>query len=246
MARSANQAHSGRNGFTLIEVLVAIAILGVLMSAVMIAFKSTTDTVQITNEKTAVTKSLRRTSEFLQRELAQAIINNNRPDGEQVYFEIKQIPVPGIKPPVYEQSVLRFGCSTERGPAEIGYQVHASSNSWADYELCRMHRTENMWKYSAERNWPLLDFEKEDVEPFSENIIGFQVEFWSSKYGKWVLGNWESIQRNAMPKRLKIKLTSVTRSQAKEATVRKTARIKDMPRANVEVQEVEVTLQQAK
>ena len=236
-------AHSVcRDGFTLIEVLVAISILGILMAAVMTAFQGTSKTVSIMQEKSAVMQNMRGTSDQLQRDLTQAIINNNRPDGEQVYFEIQQV---GDND---EQSVLRFGSTTERGLVEVGYQIHPSTNGWQDYRLRRMHRTDNntMWRYTREKKWPELDFSAKDVEPFARNIIGFKVEYWSAKGGKWVQGNWDSLQQNAMPPRLRITLTAVTRSQAKEMTVTKMTKIADVKRNELEVQPVELTLPQAR
>jgi len=78
-------------GFTLIEILVAIAVLGIIMSSLMVAFSNTQSVVNKTREGAEVMQNLRAVTEQLRREFAQAIINNNRPDGEQVYFEIKQL-----------------------------------------------------------------------------------------------------------------------------------------------------------
>lgn len=228
-------------GFTLIEVLVAISILGILMAAVMTAFQGTTKVVSEMQERSEVMQNLRGTGDQLQRDLSQAIINNNRPDGEQVYFEIQQV---GDSD---EQSVLRFGSTTERGLIEVGYQICVSTNGWQHYRLRRMHRTDNknLWKYTREKDWPELDFNSKDVEPFARNLVGFKVEYWSPRKGQWILGNWDSLQLNAMPPRLRITVTAVTRSRAKEMTALKVEKIADVKRNELEVHVIEVTLPQA-
>lgn len=193
-------------GFTLIEVLVAISILGILMSAIMVAFDQTTRMTVETQENAEMMQSIRAATEQFHRELSQAIINNNRPDGEQVYFQIRQLSK--------DQSVLRFGCTTERGLVEVGYMVRPDPAGWHKYELWRLYKTRDMWNYN-EPGWPAFAFEPPYAEPFAFNIIGFKVYYWSSQQGRWVAGNWESIQRNAMPRRIKIVLKAITTSRAK-------------------------------
>lgn len=197
-----------RRGFTLIEVLVAIAILGVLMSAVMVSFDQSTRFVNSTQEQAEVLQNIRAIQDQLYRELSQAIINNNRPDGEQVYFEIRQLSM--------EQSVIRFGCTTDRGLVEIGYQIRPSEQGWHKYELWRLKKTEDMWNY-ATPGWPKLDFTSESVEPFAFGIVAFKVKYWSSQRGDWVHGNWESIERNAMPPKIQIIVKAIPESEAKAA-----------------------------
>jgi hypothetical protein len=178
-------------------------------------------------------QNIRAATEQFHRELSQAIINNNRPDGEQVYFEIKQLSA--------DQSALRFGCTTERGLVEIGYQVRPSEEGWERYELWRLYRTVNMWNYN-EPEWPAIDLEGEDIEPFAFGIIGFKVRYWSSKYGRWVAGNWESIDRNAMPRKIEIVLKAITRSEARaQRNVEEIADLRD-----VETFTVEINLPQAR
>jgi type II secretion system protein J len=230
MARS----RGGRpRGFTLIEVMVAIGILGILMSAIMVAFQQTMSAVEDVQQNAELMQSIRAATEQFHRELSQAIINNNRPDGEQVYLQIRQLSV--------EQSVLRFGCTTERGLVEIGYQVRPDEGGWQKYELWRLYKTEGMWNYN-EPNWPALDFEPPNCEPFAFGIVSFKVYFWSSQTGKWVAGNWESIQRNAMPKRIRIRLQGMTKRAAKEA--RNIKELKDVP--GIETTFIEVNLPQAR
>ncbi|NLF40067.1 prepilin-type N-terminal cleavage/methylation domain-containing protein [bacterium] len=194
--------------FTLIEILVAIAVLGLLMGSLMVVFTQTTAIVQSTTEKAEMIQNIRTTIEQLHRELSQSIINNNRPDGEQVYFEIKQLSK--------DQSVLRFGCTTERGLAEIGYQVRPSDGGWQNYELWRLYRTRNMWNYT-EPGWPALDFSSPDCEPFAFSIVSFRVWFWSPQRERWIYNDWESIDRNAMPQKIKIEIRAMTRSDGKAA-----------------------------
>lgn len=231
MARS----RPGRaRGFTLIEVMVAIAILGILMSAIMVAFQQTMNAVEGVQQNAELMQSVRAATEQFHRELSQAIINNNRPDGEQVYLQIRQLSA--------EQSVLRFGCTTERGLVEIGYQVKPDpEGAWQRYELWRLYKTEGMWNYN-EPGWPVIDFQPPNCEPFAFGIVGFKVYFWSSQKGEWVAGDWESIQRNAMPKRIRIRLQGMTKSAAKEA--RNIKELKDVP--GVETTFIEVNLPQAR
>jgi type II secretion system protein J len=208
MARRNNTRTAFVCGFTLIEVLVAIAILGILMSAVMVSFEQSTRAVNKTQEHAEVLQNVRAVHEQLYRELSQAIINNNRPDGEQVYFQIRQ-----LSP---EQSVLRFGCTTSRGLVEIGYQIKPSDQGWHKYELWRLQKTANMWNY-ATPGWPKLDMTSQDVEPFAFGIVSFKVNFWSSERGDWVHGNWESIERNAMPPKIQIIIKAIPETEAKAA-----------------------------
>jgi len=224
---------SGNRGFTLIEILVAIGVLGMLMASLMVAFDQAQRATHGTMEKAEVMQNIRATTEQLHRELSQAIINNNRPDGEQVYFEIKQLSK--------EQSVLRFGCTTERGLVEIGYQIKRSERGWHEYELWRLYKTKGMWNYN-EPNWPALDYDSPYVEPFAFGIVAFRVQFWSSKRGRWVAGNWESIDRDAMPRKVRIVLKAMTRSQAKAS--RNIKRLSDV--RGVEKFAVEVNLPQAR
>lgn len=220
-------------GFTLIEVLVAIGVLGILMSAVMVSFDQSTRAVTTTQEHSEVLQNVRAVNEQLYRELSQAIINNNRPDGEQIYFQIRQIS-PG-------QSVIRMGCTTERGLMEIGYQVKPSDQGWHRYELWRLEKRENMWDYS-ESGWPRLNFNSSYVEPFAFTIIGFEVRFWSPPQNRWVLGNWESIERNALPPKVRITIRAVTESRGRAA--RDVTNPADVP--GVETFHIEVLLPQAR
>ncbi len=195
-------------GFTLIEILVSIAVLGILMASLMVAFNQANKVTVTTQEQAEVMQNIRSSTEQFNRELGQAIINNNRPDGEQVYFEIKQLS--------RENSVLRFGCTTERGLVEIGYQVKPSDKGWKSYELWRLYKNKHMWNYS-EPKWPALNFDSKYVEPFAFGIVAFKVKYWSSKKGRWVAGNWESIDRNSLPRKIQITLKTLTRSRARAA-----------------------------
>lgn len=223
----------GGRGFTLIEVLVAIAILGILMTAIMVAFDQTVNSTIVVQENAEMMQSIRAATEQFHRELSQAIINNNRPDGEQVYFQIRQLSK--------DQSVLRFGCTTERGLVEIGYMVRPDEAGWHKYELWRLYKTTDMWNYNTP-DWPAFAFEPPDAEPFAFNIIGFKVYYWSAQQSRWVAGNWESIQRNAMPRRIRIVLKALPTSKAKEQR-----NVTDMSKLT-QVQEfpVEINLPQAR
>jgi len=148
-------------GFTLIEILVSIAVLGILMASLMVAFNQASNVTRSTGEEAEVMQNIRSATEQFNRELQQAIINNNRPDGEQVYFEVKQLS--------REDSALRFGCTTERGLVEIGYQIKPSDKGWKDYELWRLYKNKHMWNYN-EPHWPALDYESKYVEPFAFGI----------------------------------------------------------------------------
>jgi hypothetical protein len=194
--------------------------------------------VQYTQEHAELMQNVRAATEQFHRELSQAIINNNRPDGEQVYFEIKQL--------APEQSVLRFGCTTERGLVEIGYQVRPSDEGWRNYELWRLYRTRGMWNYN-EPDWPALDLASGDaaggdLEPFAFGIVGFKVRYWSSQYGRWVAGNWESIDRNAMPRKIQIVLKAITAMDAKRQP--KVTKIEDLE--GIEKFTIEINLPQAR
>ena len=197
-----------QKGFTLIEILVSISVLGILMASLMVAFNQASSVTRKTGEEAEVMQNIRSATEQFNRELQQAIINNNRPDGEQVYFEIKQLS--------REDSALRFGCTTERGLVEIGYEIKPSEKGWKDYELWRMYKSKRMWNYN-EPNWPALNFESKYVEPFAFGIVAFKVKYWSSKKGKWIGGNWESIDRNSMPRKIQITLKTLTKSRAQAA-----------------------------
>ena len=73
------------------------------MSSLMVAFRSTFDTVTETQLRAEMNQNVRSVMDQLNRELSQALVNNNRPVGEQIYFQIKQ-----LSP---DQSVIRFGCT---------------------------------------------------------------------------------------------------------------------------------------
>jgi type II secretion system protein J len=225
-------------GFTLIEVLVAISVLGLLMTALMVAFNTAVSTVQDMQQKSEMMQNLRAATEQLHRELSQAIINNNRPDGEQVYFEIKQLSV--------DQSVLRFGCTTERGLLEVAYQIKEAWNTdgtprWRDYELWRLNKTRKMWNYH-EDNWPEINFDTPEAEPFAFGIISFRVKYWSTQRSRWVAGNWDSFQRNAMPRKIQVTISALPKQRAKEAR-----NISDITQIKgVETFKVEITLPQSR
>jgi len=227
--RSAKRAR----GFTLIEVLVAVAILGILMTAIMVAFDQTVSATVVVQENAEMMQSIRAATEQFHRELSQAIINNNRPDGEQVYFQIRQLSA--------DQSVLRFGCTTERGLVEIGYMVRPDEAGWHKYELWRLYKTSGMWDYNTP-DWPMFACEPPDAEPFAFNIIGFKVYFWSAQNSRWVAGNWESIQRNAMPRRLRIVLKALPTSRAREQR-----KVEELSKLNgIQEFPVEINLPQAR
>jgi type II secretion system protein J len=225
-------------GFTLIEVLVAISVLGLLMSALMVAFNTAVSTVQDMQQKSEMMQNLRAATEQLNRELSQAIINNNRPDGEQVYFEIKQLSK--------DQSVLRFGCTTERGLLEVAYQIKDALNAdgtprWIDYELWRLNKTKNMWNYHEDA-WPEIDFESPEAEPFAFGIIAFKVRYWSTLRSRWVSGNWDSFQRNAMPRKIQVSISALPKQRALESRgITDLSQIKGM-----ETFDVEITLPQSR
>ena len=235
MARNKQRSY----GFTLIEVLVAISVLGLLMSALMVAFNTAVSTVQDMQQKSEMMQNLRATTEQLHRELSQAIINNNRPDGEQVYFEIKQLSK--------EQSVLRFGCTTERGLLEVAYQIKEvnypveGTPLWLDYELWRLNKTKGMWNYHDD-NWPEINYDSPEAEPFAFGIISFKVRYWSTKRSRWVSGNWDSFQRNAMPRKIQVIISALPKQRAKESRgVTDQNQIKGM-----ETFKVEITLPQSR
>jgi len=228
-----NQKSKIKKGFTLIEILVAIAVLGIIMSSLMVAFSTTQSTVNDTREGAEVMQNLRAVTEQLRREFAQAIINNNRPDGEQVYFEIKQLSA--------NNSVVRFGCTTSRGLMEVAYEVKPGPTGWHKHELWRDQKTKKMWDYSTP-GWPALDFESSTVEPFAFGVVGFQVKYWSAKRNKWIAGNWESIQRNAMPRRIKVIVKLIGTSDAKKGR-----NIKNLNHVKgVQTYSVEINLPQAR
>ena len=220
-------------GFTLIEILVAIAVLGIIMSSLMVAFSNTQGVVQDTREGAETMQNLRVITEQLRRELAQAIINNNRPDGEQVYFEIKQLSA--------ENSVVRFGCTTSRGLMEVAYEIKPGKSGWHNHELFRLQKTKKMWDYSSP-GWPAIDFDSSDVEPFAFGVVAFKVKYWSAKRNKWIAGNWESIQRNAMPRRIKIIIKLIGTTDAKRG--RNTESLKHVK--GVKTFSVEINLPQAR
>jgi len=235
MARNKQRSY----GFTLIEVLVAISVLGLLMSALMVAFNTAVSTVQDMQQKSEMMQNLRASTEQLHRELSQAIINNNRPDGEQVYFEIKQLSK--------EQSVLRFGCTTERGLLEVAYQIKEvnypieGTPLWLDYELWRLNKTKGMWNYHDD-NWPEINYDSPEAEPFAFGIISFKVRYWSTKSSRWVSGNWDSFQRNAMPRKIQVIISALPKQRAKESRgVTDQNQIK-----GVETFKVEITLPQSR
>ena len=226
-------------GFTLIEVLVAISVLGLLMTALMVAFNTAVDTVQDMQQKSEMMQNIRATTEQLHREMSQAIINNNRPDGEQVYFQIKQLSA--------YQSVLRFGCTTERGLLEVGYQIKeavygdSEMPDWPNYELWRLNKTEDMWDYTAPV-WPAIDFSSEQAEPFAFGIIAFKVRWWSTKNSRWIDNDWDSFEQNAMPRKVQITIMALPRNEAKAQRDRES--IDQLER--VESYAVEITLPQAR
>lgn len=227
-------------GFTLIEVLVAISVLGLLMTALMVAFNTAVDTVQDMQQKSEMMQNIRATTEQLHRELSQAIINNNRPDGEQVYFQIKQIS--------QFQSVLRFGCTTERGLLEVAYQIKPAYRDeeetipdWQNFELWRLNKTERMWNYK-DRTWPEITFDSEEAEPFAFGIIAFKARYWSTEKSQWIDNDWDSFQKNAMPRKIQITVMAMPRSDAKSQ--REALSIDQLER--VESYQVEITLPQAR
>ena len=135
-------------GFTLIEILVSLGVLGILMSSLMVAFRSTFDTVTETQLRAEMNQNVRSVMDQLNRELSQALVNNNRPVGEQIYFQIKQ-----LSP---DQSVIRFGCTTERGMKELAYAMKQpkidDQPQWPDYELMRMQKDKGMWNFNDPKN----------------------------------------------------------------------------------------------
>ena len=205
-------------GFTLIEILVSLGVLGILMSSLMVAFRSTFDTVTETQLRAEMNQNVRSVMDQLNRELSQALVNNNRPVGEQIYFQIKQ-----LSP---DQSVIRFGCTTERGMKELAYAMREvkidDQPQWPDYELVRMQKDKGMWNFNEPKNWPEFDVnDTEEVEPFAFDIISFRVLYWSTKNGRFVAGNWDSFQRNGMPAKVRIILKAIPRSDAKKGLATK-------------------------
>ena len=240
-------------GFTLLEIMVAVGILGMVMTSLMVAFNSTVDSVDRIKQDSELMQTLRNVTDQFHRELTQALINNNRQDKEQIYFEIKQL--------APFQSAIRFGCNTEYGLIEVGYQVKPiydkvpGSESgdlmpvWDEFELMRMTKTTDLWNYNdynvgkgREQMWPALDLNANYVEPFAFGIVGFRVRFWNIQANSWQIRDWDSLQLNALPKKVKIELFALTKKAALENTGLKT--IEEMK--NVETFSTVITLPQAK
>ena len=225
-------------GFTLIEILVSLGVLGILMSSLMVAFRSTFDTVTETQLRAEMNQNVRSVMDQLNRELSQALVNNNRPVGEQIYFQIKQ-----LSP---DQSVIRFGCTTERGMKELAYAMKQpkidDQPQWPDYELMRMQKDKGMWNFNDPKNWPEFNMDNnEEVEPFAFDIISFRVLYWSTKNSRYVAGNWDSFQRNGMPPKVRIILKSIPRSDAKKGLTTKTM----AELSGVEEHKIDIMLPQA-
>ena len=210
-------------GFTLIEILVSLGVLGILMSSLMVAFRSTFDTVTETQLRAEMNQNVRSVMDQLNRELSQALVNNNRPVGEQI-----------------------FGCTTERGMKELAYAMREvkidDQPQWPDYELVRMQKDKGMWNFNEPKNWPEFDVnDTEEVEPFAFDIISFRVLYWSTKNGRFVAGNWDSFQRNSMPAKVRIVLKSIPRSDAKKGLA--TKNMNDL--TGVEEHKIDIILPQA-
>ena len=213
------------SGFTLLEIMVAVGVLGLIMTSLMIAFNSTVASVDRIKQDSELMQTLRNVTDQFHREITQALINNNRPDKEQIYFEIKQL--------ANYQSVIRFGCNTEYGLLEIGYQVkpvYETSRDgneiiplWEEFELMRMTKTENLWNYNdynvgkaRDQQWPALNFNANYVEPFAFGIVGFRVSYWYTQGNRWRIHDWDSLHMNGLPKKIKIELLAMTKKSALE------------------------------
>ena len=222
----------------MIEILVSLGVLGILMSSLMVAFHSTFDTVTETQLRAEMNQNVRSVMDQLNRELSQALVNNNRPVGEQIYFEIKQ-----LSP---DQSVIRFGCTTERGMKELAYAMKEvkvnGQPQWPEYELVRLQKDKGMWNFNEPKNWPEFDVnDTVEVEPFAFDIISFKVLYWSTKNSRFVAGNWDSFQRNSMPPKVRIVLKSIPRADAKRGLATKT--IDELQ--GVETHKIDIMLPQA-
>jgi len=222
----------------MIEILVSLGVLGILMSSLMVAFHSTFDTVTETQLRAEMNQNVRSVMDQLNRELSQALVNNNRPVGEQIYFEIKQ-----LSP---DQSVIRFGCTTERGMKELAYTMKEvkvnGQPQWPEYELVRLQKDKGMWNFNEPKNWPEFDVnDTVEVEPFAFDIISFKVLYWSTKNSRFVAGNWDSFQRNSMPPKVRIVLKSIPRADAKRGLATKT--IDELQ--GVETHKIDIMLPQA-
>lgn len=177
-----------RRGFTLLEILIALALLGVLAGALYGTYFSLIKGRESANEGMEARRELRTTLDLLRREINSAQYSKNN---KRLHFSVEDRDIFG-KP----ASVLAF--TAIAGPDDSGQVV--SDQVDLKYEILEREKKMILSRQAKD----LYHAGGEDRYPQMESIEGFLVECQNSE--KWVR-SWDTAINNGLPKAVRITVT---------------------------------------
>jgi len=197
---------SSSKGFTLLEILIALALLGVLAGALYGTYFSLIKGRESANEGMEARRELRTTLDLLRREINSALFNKNN---KRLHFSVDDRDIFGK-----QASVLSF---TSIAPPQPGGQV-VSDQVNLKYEILERDK-----KMLLSRQAKDLYHAGEAVRyPQMESIEGFLVECQNGD--KWVK-SWDTAINNGLPKAVRITVTVIDGEKTAEYTVLAVPRI---------------------
>ena len=176
-----NSYRMARNGFTLLEVLIALALLGLLAGALYGTYFSLLKGRESANEGMEARRELRATLDLLRRELNSSFYRRN---DKRLHFSVEDRDIFG-KP----ASVLSFTCIA---PPQPGGQV-VSDQLDLTYEIIERDKKMILSRQAKD----LYQGEAAPRYPQMETIEGFLVECQNGE--KWVR-SWDTAINNGLPR----------------------------------------------